>query len=391
MHPEQIKAPGNNDDPTIALVGMYGGMWREYNPGCFWTGYKTYQEMRARFPHSHIDAYSIDNQMEEEHMPQENPCGLLPLRFFSREKQMELLEDILPQYDAVVMGGDIIWGGDDVVEDNPIFFAQSPTFLASEDPSLLFNCVHTFYEDEQILDMQETFRRACERASYISVRTQAIRERLKRIGIPQNIHYVPDIVLDCDLGPFLQSRPRPESLKPTLGISVRSSLAQDLVEFLKRADLHNFDVSLFPFSRQYNNLKTVRHVKEAFRERYRYIETYGDPVESFLEVGDFDAVIVDTLHGITAAVLQNTTFVSLDVEQEQTSRKDQQLDALGIGKERNIRLNAHDGSALVDMADRIPDLLEQPCTVDRERLLAIRHIIQTHFDTMAHIIRTQRK
>ncbi|MDD5055305.1 MAG: polysaccharide pyruvyl transferase family protein [Candidatus Peribacteraceae bacterium] len=376
-------------DPSIALVGMFGGMWREYNPGCFWTGYKTYTEMQQRFPRSRIDAYAIDNRMQGTRMIRENPCGLLPLRFFPRELQTDLLERVLPRYDAVVVGGDIVWGGDDVVEDNPIFFAQSPSFLERKDPSLLFNCVHTFYDDTRIQDMQETFRSACRRASYISVRTDAIRQRLENLGISQSIHYVPDIVLDCNLDPFRRTRPRPETSKPSLGISVRASLADDLIQFLKCADLHDYEVSLFPFSRQYGNLKTVERVKDSFRDRYRYIEAYGDPVESFLRVGDFDTVIIDTMHGITAAILQSIPFVSLDVEPERTSRKDQLLEALNVKKERNIRLNGSDGTTLGQEVHSVEHLLKEECVVDREKLLAIRRIIQTHFDTMEKTIRTQ--
>jgi len=377
------------ENPRIAMVGMFGGMWKEYNPGCFWTGYKTYTEMQQRFPRSRIDAYSIDNKMQGAHMVRENPYGFLPIRFFPRELQGDLLERVLPRYDAVIIGGDIVWGGDDVVEDNPIFFAQSPSFLERKKPALLFNCVHTFYDDTHIHAMQETFRSACARASYISVRTDAIRCRLERLGIPQPIHHVPDIVLDCDLRPFRQIRPRPETSKPSLGISIRARLADGLIRFLERSDLHDYEVSLFPFSRQYNNLETVKRVKAAFRERYRYVETYGDPVESFLRVGDFDAVITDTLHGITAAILQQVPFISIDVEPEQTSRKDQQMEALGIGKERNIRLNGSDATGLERIADKVHGLLKEPCVVDAERLLSVRQIIRTHFDAMESTIRAQ--
>ncbi len=368
------------------MVGMYGGMWREYNPGCFLIGVKTKQELQKRITSS-IDVFSIDNKTKSKGLEHETVHGL-DLNFFGRERQIEFLNETLSQYDAIVLGGDIIWGGDDVVQDNDIFFVNSPEFLQSSTPTVLFNCVHTFYDDQSILGQRKKFENAVRRSAYTSVRTKAIQRRLQEIGIT-NVEYVPDPVLDIDMGDFLKERiflPT-ERDKPILGISIREKLSDELLATLRDLPLDNFDVVIFPFSRQYRNLETVRKVRSTFGNKFRYFEEYLDPIQSYQFVGELDMFLNDTYHGIIASVLHGKPFVSLDVETELTSRKQQLLQTIGVDNKYNVRLAYQDPRNVATISNNIPDLMRQPLTYSSTTMQEVRLQIQNHYDQMAkHIL-----
>ena len=87
----------------IAMVGMYGGMQREYNPGCFMVGQKTKKELQKRIPDAQIDVFSIDNKKVGQGVEREKMRDL-ELNFFGREEQLKLLNERLSEYDAVVLG-----------------------------------------------------------------------------------------------------------------------------------------------------------------------------------------------------------------------------------------------------------------------------------------------
>ena len=375
----------------IAMVGMYGGMWREYNPGCFLLGYMTARELKKRLPFAQIDLYAIDNKAEQDRLVIEKRWGLT-LRFFSRKQQLRLLEDVLPRYDALVFGGDIIWGGDDVVDDNEIFFVRSPAFLKAQKPMVLFNSVHTFYDDGRIASQREKFVDAAARASYVSVRTEAIRKRLRSIGIDAAV-FVPDPVLDLDtkllarykLPRFRENASRAK--RPVLGISLRSKLASELIDLLKHADLSAYDVLIFPYSRQYENLETVLAVEKAFGKRFSYIKEYLNPFQSYRLTSELDAYITDAYHGAIAAALYGVPFVSIDVEAEKTSRKQQLLETLKIPERYNIRLAYGDRRNASTLIREVPKLLRQPLRYDRRALARARRQIRLHFDRMAEMIK----
>ncbi len=367
----------------IALVGMYGGMWREYNPGCYLTGEKTYFELKKRLPKgTDIELFSIDNRMEARtdkvRIAKENKHGL-EISFFSREDQLEILDDVLSKYDALVFGGDIIWGGDDVVEDNDIFFLKSESFLNTAKPKVLFNSVHTFYQD--LSEKEELFWNACRRASYISVRSRAVKERLENIA-DKDVHLVPDVVLDMEI----RKRYRMEKYQGNrIGISIRNRLSEELADALREMRLPG-EICLFPYSRQYDNLATVEAVKRQFGDRFRYLEEYASPSESFRTIGEFDLLINDTYHGIIAAIIQDVPFISVDLEDETASRKDQLLEYLGINKARNVRLKYGDPGNADRLAKAVEEMSRWKHPIDKDKLAYAKTEIQQHFDRMAEII-----
>ncbi len=378
--------------PNIAMVGMYGGMWREFNPGCFMIGLKTKEELRVRMPEANIDVFSIDNSSQGKGIETVRLQGL-DLNFFGRDEQLDFLEETVSGYDAVVMGGDIIWGGDDVIEDNDIFFLNSPAFRERKRPSVLFNSVHTFYDDESIDAKKDMFRGAIERSVYAAVRTGAIKRRLGGIGLT-GVEYVPDPVLDVDMRTmekhelFLPT----ERDKPILGVSIREKLADVCMSALGEIDTDELDVVVFPFSRQYKNLETVMKVQDEFGDKFKYKTDYLDPVKTYQFVGELDMFLSDTYHGVIASIIHDKPFVSLDVEPEHTSRKQQLLEAVGVDQGYNIRLSGNldvpaRAEDTVTLRDAMPELLTRPVTYSAEVIRSVRSRIQAHYDRMAdHIM-----
>ncbi len=371
----------------IALVGMYGGMWKEYNPGCYMIGYKTHQELQKRIPGAEIDIFSIDNKGEYEDIQTENLYGL-PINYFSRRHQMRVLNEVLPTYDALVIGGDIVWGGDDVAPDNDIFFLNSEQFQGTRSPVVVFNAVHTFYTDENIDSQREKLEKAVGRAAYTSVRTEAIRDRLQRIGI-EGVQFVPDPVLDLDPATFkgsLGDFPLPQSEKSVIGVSIREKLFGEIAGFLESVDLSKYAVLVFPYSRQYRQLETVMKLKDQFGTQLNYAETYLNPFESFDFIGKLDTLVTDTYHGLIAAIIQDVPVVSLDVEEEATSRKEQLFRQLGMSTYGNIRLAYNDPQNTGTLVTELSSLIPAPLSASKEYLTKAQSSIRTHYDTIAQII-----
>ena len=377
---------------SIGMVGMFGGMWGEFNPGCFMTAVKTLSELQKRFPTASIDLYSIHNKLAGADL-QKIKLSEIELTLFPRKRQIDLLNNELSRYDALVFGADIIWGGDDIVDDNDIFFLNSSEFLSTSSPTVVFNAVHTFYTEETMgAEEIKKIKNAATRAAYVSVRTQAIQKRLSKLGIP-NVEYCPDIVLGLSPEQFSKPRVLPSFLKdqrPTLGISIRQKLADETLGWLMSTDFSDYNVVIFPYSRQYGCMETVKKIKAEFGTCFQYIEQYSDPVESYQLIGEFDYTIQDTYHGIIASTLHRKPFISFDIEPELTSRKQQLLEALGVDQQRNIRLTLGEiAQNIQKMKNSVPVLMKEDFVFDEQKLRTVSDRIQKHFDTMATIIQSK--
>lgn len=151
--------------------------------------------------------------------------------------------------------------------------------------------------------------------------------------------------------------------------------------------LDDFDVVVFPFSRQYRNLETLRRIQSTFGDRFKYFEQYLDPVQSYQFVGELDMFLNDTYHGVIASILHGKPFVSLDVEAESTSRKQQLLQTIGVDDKYNVRLAYDDPANVPTLNNTVPDLINQPLVYSPSTIQQVRSKIQTHYDQMAgHII-----
>ncbi|HVF90712.1 MAG TPA: polysaccharide pyruvyl transferase family protein [Blastocatellia bacterium] len=369
----------------IALLGLYGGPFREYNPGCFMIGWQTLRELQRRIPGAQFDIYSIDNFAPYDGLQVEEERGVA-LNFFGRHYQMDLLEENLSSYDLLVVGGDIVWGGVPGL-DNDIFLLNSQPFLERPTPAVAFNSVYSFYTCETFGEAREKFANACNRAKYVSVRTMYMKKMMEDQGI-ENVSFVPDPVLALDMSVFNGREPvvkLPASSKPKLGISISALSVYELIEALRNVDLDGFDVWLYPYTRQFHTIETVLRVKKAFGPRFNYIEQYLDPVESFRLIGQFDTSLNDTLHGTIAAMIQGVSFIVINGEDMRISRLEHLLSLFGL-EGKMIRQGESFSENAAAWAEALPHFLANPLRVAEDDLTRVRASIQEHFDNIAALV-----
>jgi len=355
----------------IAMMGMYGGMWREYNPGCLATCIATHQEISKRI-NIPIDIYSIDNK--NQYLPTTQIIDNIRLSFFKEENQRLFFKKLTKRYHNIIIGGDILWGGDDVVKDNPIFFLEFAS--QSHKNNFVFNCMHTFYTDKNIHKVGKKLRLAIEKASYTSVRTKAVQQRIQNNLQPQKpIYHVPDIALKLSIG----QQQIPCIPMESVGVSVRDKLKEHLEPFIQTAS-PIMQLFIYPFSRQYSSLKTV----DFFKEKYQLncLKFYFSPMQTMALTAKFKCLITDTYHGITSAVIHRIPFISIDVEPEITSRKQQLLEDLGIPQIYNIRTTL--GSAIE--TEKIIHLIKNPLIYNETKIKDVLQKIDTHFDDICKTI-----
>lgn len=367
----------------IAMVGVYGGLWREYNPGCFFIGFATHCELKRRLGDAEISLFSFDGRGEYSELQVEEECGQ-SITFFTKHRQLQLLENGLSAYDAVVMGGDVLWAMNE-----PVFFVNSAAFRERVRPKLLFNCVHGSQSVDTILSQHDEFRNACSRAAYVSVRTPAMEAALKKIGV-ERARCVPDPAFALDIGAIgpASSRVRiPRHDKPLLGISVGLFFAHALIEGLRQIDLSKFDVWVYQYSRQNYSHETLLRIKKAYGDRFNYLECYFNPFDTFHLVGNFDISIADTYHGTIAALLQGKSAVAMQIENSATPRLLHLVELVGQeGKLINLAGSGGFTERVGRLVQQIPIRLESPIQLSASRLSVIRSQLAAHFDEMGQII-----
>lgn len=369
-----------NGVKKIAMIGMYGGYYRgEYNPGCIMICLKTYQELKKRIADCEIDIYSIDHEAEGDEIVTENKDGL-EINFFPASQGVSLLNSTFSQYDALVIGGDVIWR--DFYEQSGIFFIDSEPFLATEKPVVLFNCVHRF---NSVKTSEQLFVNIEKRSKYISVRTSFLKDELNEIGV-NKVKTIPDPVLDLEF----KKIDKKSKKKPLVGISVSLNLCDPLLSILNNSDLSEFDICFYPYSRQYDNHITVMAIKSFFGDRFSYVLDYKDPLETFEMIAGFDISVSDTYHGTIAALIQNVPFVCINTEPPVSSRITHLLKPFGLEKQI-VSTYMEEGEGEYETFARclreFNTLLRNPPRVRDEQLRDVKKVIQGHFDEMAEIIK----
>lgn len=364
----------------IAMIGMYGGYYRgEYNPGCIMICQKTYRELKKRIKGCEIDIFAIDNKVQHGEIRKEQKDGLC-IHFFPAGEGESLLNSVFSRYDALVLGGDVIW--DDFFEKSRIFFINSEPFLATRKPLVLFNCVHRF---NSVAGNKELFLNIHKRSDYIAVRTPYFSDELKKIGVG-NVRTIPDPVLDFDTGSRVKTTKRK---KPLIGISVSVKLCDPLISFLSVTDLSQYDVCIYSYSRQYENHITVMAVESFFGDRFSYIKEYKDPMETFELIAGFDISVSDTYHGTIAALIQQVPFICINTEPPASSRITHLLKPFGLEKQF-VSIYPQQDETGDETANRclnqFNELIKNPPQVLPEQMYAVKKRIQEHFDEMAEII-----
>jgi polysaccharide pyruvyl transferase WcaK-like protein len=362
------------------MIGMYGGYYRgDYNPGCIMICLKTYQELKKRIENCEIDIFSIDNKTEDNEIIKEHKDGL-DINFFPAKQGVSLLNSTFSKYDALVIGGDVIWS--DYFEKSGIFFINSESFLATKKPLVLFNCVHRFNSVETKEDL---FINIQKRSNYIAVRTNFFKDELNKIGI-DNVKAIPDPVLDLDLKKIDKKVNR----KPLIGISVSIKLCDPLISILNHSDLSRFDVCFYPYSRQYDNHITVMAIRSFFGDKFSYVLEYKDPVETFEMIAGFDISVSDTYHGTIAALIQNVPFVCINTEPPVSSRITHLLKPFKL-ENQIVSTYPEPGESEDETFNRclreFNMLINDPPRVNDDQLKDVKKLIQKHFDDMATIIK----
>jgi polysaccharide pyruvyl transferase WcaK-like protein len=362
------------------MIGMYGGYYRgDYNPGCIMICIKTYQELKKRIENCEIDIFSIDNKTEKEGIVKDHKNGL-DINFFPAREGVSLLNSTFSKYDALVIGGDVVWS--DYYEKSGIFFIDSEPFLATKKPLVLFNCVHRF---SSVDTKENLFINIQERSNYIAVRTDFFKKELNKIGV-NNVKAIPDPVLDLELKKVDKKTNR----KPLIGISVSVKLCDPLISILNNSDLSQFDICFYPYSRQYENHITVMAIKSFFGDKFSYVLDYKDPVETFEMIAGFDISVSDTYHGTIAALIQNIPFVCINTEPRDSSRITHLLKPFKLENQIVSTYN-EPGETEEETFNRclreFNTLINNPPRVTPDQLKGVKKLIQKHFDDMADIIK----
>jgi len=384
--------------PRIALLGMYGGFSQEYNPGSFALGYVTAAELRRRLPAARIDLYSRDIFADYDHLSVDEEAGLT-LRFFPTAWKERMLTEILPGYDGVVVGGDVVWG--DGGPDEDVFFLDDERFASSTRPAVAFNVVHSWLRTADLAAPQLVRRRpwhpeatvltdhrrrllgACRRARYVAVRTAHLRELLTDLGV-EGVVEVPDPVflLDPAVLPEPDLPPLRRSGRPLLGISASAFLSNVLRAALRSVDLSGFDVLVYPFSRQHLHLETVLRLKKEHGGELQFLERYPGPLEALSLVGKLDVSLNSTLHGTIAAMIQGVPFVTFDSEDPAVSRKCHLLRRFGL-EGRILRLSGDFERDVRTIVEGLPRLLAERPVASERALASARGAVRQHFDALA--------
>ena len=407
-----------SNQPRIALMGVYAGLFREYNPGCVLILKKALHELGKRMNAS-FQPFSLDSMSEHSGVETEEIHGHA-IRIFSRNPaSLAKVEQELLGYDGIMIGGDVLWGGPiawgaaDVKYDSRALFLHIfllnafPAVLAAKMP-VAYNCVHSYPLSDGSRPLSDhersMFIAACQRASYIAVRTEHIRSQLNKLG-QEHIQCVPDPVLDLEwenLGTW-EIEPRMTAVfrelqgarKKTLGISVAPSRARYLIQALKQIDISDFDVWVYPFSRYYNNMESVYLFKAAFGSRCRYIEHYIDAFDVCKLVGTFDVNVNDTMHGTVAALALGKSGITMEHDKLSAPGATKMEPTLKYaGLERGmIRLPFNIPELEVSDAEytenvghvtaELKAMLERQPRADMATLAVTKKRIQQHFDEMA--------
>lgn len=317
------------------MLGLYGGSAREYNPGSFMIGWQTYQELSKRFPGAEIHLYSHDVGGEYDDVWTEEEDGL-EFRFFCGHKSAEVLDEWLTDYDAVVIGGDNVWGQP---KRRPIFsLGPSPKFVAASKPVVALNSISALAPRDELLLQREELVRACSRAVYRSVRAPHLKSVLVDDFGVEDVSSVPDPVLGVDPELLLSKveYPRiPRNGKRVLGVAVTPVMVNALIDAMKQLGtaLADFDVWVYSFSRVYAHLESVHRMKKAFGARFNYIERNLSPLEAYAIVSQFDVSLNDTYHGTVAALIHGKPFITTRYREPVRSRRSQLFALLGMEDE----------------------------------------------------------
>lgn len=373
----------------IAMIGIYGGIERDFNPGNVMIAYYTYVECIKRIKNVEIDVFSLDftsTKTMETVSCFENADFKFLVTFFSEDMALYLFECITKSYSLVILGGDIILGLSNV------FFLED-IISKKEHPPIIMNCVSTLWRSHLIsLRQKEKVRLLAEHCEYIAVREHYVKQLLIDCGVSKEIRIVPDPVLlhcssDWETSDNVQAlfSEFKRSKKKIVGISECWVKEKYLVEgLIKSKAINECSVLFFPYSKRYHHKETVEKYRRILGKYCKYIEEYLNPWETFSLISNLDFCICNALHNCIAALTTGIPFLGIDPSPFFESRHTEILlkkDLLaGSILKLGVIENDHNGETIkLALIRFLQDKnLVFDCTREREAL-------KEHFDTISQI------
>ncbi|MCI9388022.1 MAG: polysaccharide pyruvyl transferase family protein [Lachnospiraceae bacterium] len=309
----------------IAMIGIYGGMERDFNPGNVLIAYYSKREIEKRLKFASIDIYSLDFSIHN--ITQKKCCfGETPFKmeitFFSTNKIDELCELFCAKYQAVVIGGDIVIGLSDV-------FFLNKLISQKKRPMILLNVVSSLWRSHLVSETQKSnLRRMADSCEYISVRENYVKDLMKMCGVEKTINVIPDPVVLHQKGEW----DTPEEVsnfiselkkqgKKIVCISECFLHTRDMVEALiKSSVIKECTVLFFAYSRRYNHSNKAKEYKSILNEHCCCFLDYLNPWAAYSMIENINLCVSNAYHCCVAAITSGIPFIGIDPSPFESSR-----------------------------------------------------------------------
>lgn len=369
----------------VAMLGIYGGINRDYNPGNVLIAYYTKKELMKRREDMIIDIFSLDYSLKDEIEKKtcfSNTPFELEMTFFSNNRRLEIYKNLQDNYDMLILGGDIIIGLSET-------FFLDEMIKSKKHPKIVLNAVSTLWRTQLISDIQKkkifALAEACD---YVSVREHYVKELFEDCGVTKKIEIVPDPVLQHKKNEWAISQ-KVENLldnikqynKKIVGVSDCLIKENNMVEALIKSSLiQENKVIFFSYSKRYEHSQKGEQYKRILGSHCDYILEYLNPWETYSFIENLDLCIGNAYHCCVAAFTSGVPFIGIDPSPFVESRHTE----IAIQKEKispyilkaSVVDNDLSGVTLQKYMERA--INKKP--VDEVDLSAERKRIENHFD-----------
>lgn len=393
----------------IALVGIYGGNARDFNPGSFMLAYITVLALKKRIPNAEFEVFTFDDYWKDS-APKKEIIDGVTVTFVERDNP-ESLSSIIEGFNGLVVGGDNLWTFQDlshfrqIVRDiktfigtnyKDVWLLEVGDLFKKATPRVVFNCVSSRSSIDVINKWRKSLTRACERASYIGVRDYNVEKILSNDWELKNIRMVPDPVLGL-MPESLYGSPTEldfiKSEKPVLGVAIRPAFAGAFAEVFNnlKEEFDKYHICFYSYSTMHKHWEANGMFRRWIdRGDVSYIDRPLSPSMAFHLTGRFDVVLNDCYHGTIAAIIQGKPVIPIRFREQEVSRRAQLFKMLDL-PDRSIRITAaHTPEGhlknVANLMEQLPMLLSSPVSVPENSLNHVRSLVEKHFDEMANAL-----
>jgi len=309
----------------IAMIGIYGGVNRDFNPGNVLIAFYTKREIEKRIKNIDITIFSLDYSLQKG-MQKENCFPNTPfemeINFFAYEQIEKICKILNEQYSAIILGGDIVIGFSDA------FFLKN-IINCSNHPKIIMNTVSTLWRPHLISNIQKkNIKTLAEESDYIAVREEYVEELFRVCGVTKDMYVVPDPVLLHEKSEWRMTdnvadyvKKYKKNKKKILGISDCFLRERDVIEALiKSSIIKDYTVVFFSYSKRYEHSEKAYNYNKILGKYCEYIFEYLNPWETFSLIENLDLCVGNAYHCCIAAITANTPFIGIDPSPFQRSR-----------------------------------------------------------------------